>query len=71
MSRRLYALADIRQAGADAVRGWTLTDSQRDRLAVLLAPYVGQSTKPGGPTPIQKPGGPTGPPNRPNVGVAS
>jgi hypothetical protein len=71
MSRRLYTPEDIAAAGAKAVKGWTLSDGQRDRLTVLLAPYVGRSAKPTAPgTPIQKPNGPTGPPPRPTVGVA-
>ena len=36
------ALAEIEQAGRARVRGWHLTQRQRERLWVLLRPYTDQ-----------------------------
>ncbi len=68
------------EAGREYVRrlratGWRLPDRVADDVALILRPWYQQASarqsatpKPGGTTPVQKPQGPTHPPNKPNVG---
>lgn len=42
MSRPLRTEDEIRAAGADAVRGWQLSDAQIDRVVAVISPVAAE-----------------------------